>query len=84
MSNKEFLFKENMGPAPVKVQCGVGVRVKIDADEYLLACVAPYRVVLININTGNRYTDIVEVEDIVCLTSAEWSQVSVDYDYEVL
>lgn len=85
MSNKEFIFKENMlHPPKVRVICGVGARVKIDADEYILACVAPYRVVLINIETGHRYTDVVSVEDVVCLTSAEWSSLVDNSHYEVI
>lgn len=84
MANKEFVFKENMGPFPIRVPCGVGVRVKIDADEYLLACVAPYCVVLINVDTGHRYTDRFEVEDVVCLTSAEWLSIVDSSPYEVI
>lgn len=84
MARKKFIFKENMEPQQIKVPCGVGVRVEIGEDEYFLACVAPQGVVLIDVETGYRYTEIVEVEDVDRLTSAEWVLVVDDSDYEVI
>lgn len=79
MSNKEFLFKEQ-----VKVPCAIGARVSIDGHEHILAQVEPEKVALISLEDGNRHCDPIKVGNIYNLTSSEWSQVSVDYDYKVL
>lgn len=79
MPNKEFLFKEQ-----VKVQCAIGARVSMDGHEHILAQVEPGMVALISLEDGNRHCDPIKVGDVHKLTSLEWSQVSVDYDYEVL
>jgi hypothetical protein len=48
----------------------------LDGDTYILAQTAPYKVSLINLNSGNRYHDAVEVKNIFKITSREWTNIT--------
>ena len=47
-------------------------------ETYVLACVADGKVALINLNSGFRYTDGKEVEDISIITKTELKQCCID------
>jgi len=49
----------------------IGQRFYHDQDVYILAQVMPLRVALINLQTGNRWSDPVAVQNVQAITSEE-------------
>lgn len=55
---------------------GLGSKFERNGEYYLLACIAQCRVVLIDINGGNRWSEPVTVGRVDWLSRAEWEAVS--------